>query len=85
MSGGFVRVLSETEDKVDNGQKINVLHDIISWVSSKGNSISKPTWNQTIKGRRDFAAEPTIFLHWERKNKHKIFLSTNLVFIFRAK
>ena len=29
MSGGFVRVLSENEDKIDNGQKINVLHDIM--------------------------------------------------------
>ena len=29
MSGGFVRVLSENEDRIDNGQKINVLHDIM--------------------------------------------------------
>lgn len=29
MSGGFVRVLSEAEDKIDIGQKINVLHDIM--------------------------------------------------------
>ena len=27
-----------------------------------------------LKGRRDFAAEPTWFLHWERKNKQTNFL-----------
>ena len=29
MSGGFVRILSESEEKIDIGQKINVLDDIM--------------------------------------------------------